>query len=565
MRGGRRALVTDVLLSRHLITQEQLDIALQKQKKSDKKIGQILVELGYIDENLLLQTLSEQLHISYIDLRIYALDDEAVKLLPEFTSRNLRAIVLRRDDSGFLIGMVDPQDLMARDEIEHILKGRLTVALVRENDLLAVLDSVYGGAEKITHFAETLSAELKPTDIDLFSETQDFASEDLPVVNLLRSIFEDAAAENASDIHIEPDEKVLRIRLRVDGVLQEQVLPSKSIAQALVQRIKIISGLNIAERRLPQDGRFTINVRKKKFDVRVSTIPVQYGESLVMRLLNQSANLLQLDQVGMPSEIYQRYHDALSAAYGLILIVGPTGSGKTTTLYASLNELNTTEDKIITVEDPVEYRLPRVNQVQVSPKIGLTFATLLRSILRQDPDIIMIGELRDQETMEIGLRAAMTGHLVFATLHTNDTISSITRLIDMGAAGYLVASVLRVILAQRLVRKICTHCKVDDPLTDSEKTWLKTVAHFEVGNITFKKGKGCEHCHQTGFWGREGVFELLAMSTELADYLRRNDTAGFYTAAAKDPLYKPLVIGGLELAAKGLTTVREIISMAGEI
>lgn len=565
MRRSKKSYIAEMLLEKELITQKQLETAIDLQKKTDKKIGQILIELGYIEEAKLLQLLSEQLNIPYIDIKNYNLDPNLVKLLPEFYSRHLRAIVIKNDENKFLVGMVDPQDLLAHEEIERILKKKIDIALIREDDLLYVLDNIYRRSEEISHYAETLSAELKPNELNLFTETSDFSSDDMPVVNLLRSIFEDAAQINASDIHIEPGENMLRIRLRVDGVLQEQIIQEKTITPALIQRIKLVSGLNIAEKRLPQDGRFTIKVRRKKFDVRVSTIPVQFGESLVMRLLNQSDALLQLDQIGMPKDIYQHYHQALFAAYGLILIVGPTGSGKTTTLYASLNELNKPEDKIITVEDPVEYYLPRINQIHVNPKIDLTFANVLRAILRQDPDIIMIGELRDHETMEIALRAAMTGHLVLSTLHTNDTISAITRLIDMGAEGYLVASVLRTVLAQRLVRRICEKCICDDPLTFPEKEWLISVGDNKYSNISFKHGEGCSHCHHTGYLGRVGVFELLPISQELADALRKNDTSEFYHLAAKQPLYRSLLKTGLDLAAQGITTIREVISMAGEV
>jgi MSHA biogenesis protein MshE len=562
---GKKTYIAELLLSNHLITKEQLDYALNMQKKSDKKIGEILVDLGYVEENKLLNLIASQLNIPYIDLKNYPLDHELVKLLPEFYARHFRSIILKKEDNVYLIGMTDPQDLIAIDEIERIIKSKITLALIREDDLLYVLDNVYRRSEEISHFAESLSAELKPSEMSLFSETQNLNSEDMPVVNLLRSIFEDAVQINASDIHIEPGESVLRIRLRVDGVLQEQIIQEKAITQALVQRVKLVAGLNIAEKRLPQDGRFTINVRKKIFDVRVSTLPIQFGESLVMRLLNQSADVLRITEVGMPKPILEYYSQVLYASYGLLLIVGPTGSGKTTTMYASLNELNKPEDKIITVEDPVEYRLPRVNQVQVNSKIDLTFANVLRSILRQDPDIIMIGELRDQETAEIALRAAMTGHFVLTTLHTNDTISSATRLLDMGAQGYLIASVLRAVIAQRLVRRVCEQCAISDPLTDAERTWLTSINADLEKHAQFKRGVGCTYCHYTGYIGRAGVFELLPMTPDLINALRQDDTSVFEKLARQQPLYQPLVLSGLEMAARGITSVQEIIKMAGEI
>lgn len=562
---GKKTYIAELLIANGLVTQEQIDKALLQQKKTDKKLGQILVEMGFIDETKLLQCLSDQLQIPYIDLRNYQYDIKLVKLLPEFHARHFRAIVLKQNPNDFLVGMVDPQDLIAIDEVEQILKKKVTVALVREDDLLYVFDTAYRRSEEISQLAETLSAELKPAEFNLFAETQDFAKEDMPVVNLLRSIFEHAVQVNASDIHIEPGENILRVRLRVDGILQEQIIPEKSITQALAQRIKLVSGLNIAETRLPQDGRFTISIRQKIFDVRVSTLPVQYGESLVMRLLNQSGALVHLDNIGMPEPILKYYSQLLSASYGLLLIVGPTGSGKTTTLYASLNELNKPEDKIITVEDPVEYHLPRINQIQVNNKIDLTFANVLRSILRQDPDIIMIGELRDFETTEIAIRAAMTGHFVLTTLHTNDTISSATRLLDMGTEGYLLASVLRGIISQRLVRKICNRCSKITPLTDLEKAWLSSINYPNTLEAEFKTGSGCNYCNQTGFLGRIGVFEMLPMSMELTDALRHKDLSAFQKAATKQPLYKPLLHTALDLAISGTTTVQEVLRMAGEI
>ncbi len=561
---NRRTYLADMLLEKKLITQAQLDSAIEIQKTSDKKIGQILIEQGYIDENTLLESLAQKLQITLVDLKTYLVNPDIIKLLPEFYSRHLRAIVLAAEDEHYLVGMVDPQNLIAQDEIRHILKQPIKIALIREDDLLTILDRVYRRSEQISQFAEELSAEVKPDSTAIFSGTQDFSSEDMPVVNLLRSIFEEAARINASDIHIEPGNEVLYIRLRVDGVLQEQRLDEKEISKALVQRIKLMSGLNIAEKRLPQDGRFSITVDNKLYDVRVSSMPIQYGESVVMRLLNQSSDILRLKALGMENDVYDYFHKILTATYGIILIVGPTGSGKTTTLYAALNELNNSDDKIITVEDPVEYRLSRINQVQVNYKIGLTFANILRAILRQDPDIIMIGEVRDQETMEIAIRAAMTGHLVLATLHTNDTVSSITRLLDMGAEGYLLASVLRAVLAQRLVRKICTHCITDDSLTDAELSWLTSIEQGMYLNKSYKKGNGCTHCHQTGYKGRACLFELLPISADITDALRQSDTRHLDVIAKKHPAYHTLLQSGLHLAKQGVTTIHEVIRMMGE-
>lgn len=564
MRVSRKSTLANILIENKLITQAQLDEALKQQDKSDKKIGQILIDLGFIKEDELLKFLSQQLKVPFIDLKTFPLQTDLVKLLPEFYSRHLRAIVLKENTDSFLVGMVDPQNLIAQDEITHILRKKIQVALIREDDLLSILDNIYSRSEKISRFAEKLSAEIKPDVSDFFSVAQDFASEDMPVVNLLRSIFEGAARSNASDIHIEPGAAILLIRLRIDGVLQEQVLDEKDISKALVQRIKLMSGMNIAEKRLPQDGRFSINVENKYFDVRVSTLPTQYGESLVMRLLNQSATLLTLDQIGMTEAVFKRYHQIITATYGLILIVGPTGSGKTTTLYASLNELNSAEDKIITVEDPVEYRLSRVNQVQVNTQIGLTFANILRSILRQDPDIIMIGEIRDYDTMEIAIRASMTGHLVLATLHTNDTISSVSRLLDMNAKGYLIASVLRAVIAQRLVRRICDFCKTPSSLSDAETNWLSVIEKGKYLNHTYQTGSGCSHCNHTGYKGLVCVFELLPITPDIMAALRKDETTHLDQIAKQDPVYRTLLQSGLDLAANGVTSINEVIRMAGE-
>jgi MSHA biogenesis protein MshE len=557
--------LAEMLLEQNLITRAQLDKAIVEQENTDKRIGQVLIDLGYIKQDKLMQLLSQQLHVPFIDLKQYSVEPTLVKLLPEFHSRHFRVIVLSSENDKYLVGMADPQDFIAIDEIESLLKCKIKIALINEDDLMYVLDNVYRRSEEIEHFAETLSAELEPTNANIFSDDQDFSSADMPVVNLLRSIFEDAVQVNASDIHIEPDQKVLRIRLRVDGVLQEQIIEEKTIGRALVQRIKMISRLNIAEKRLPQDGRFSINVKNKRLDVRVSSIPVQYGESVVMRLLDQSAELLRLVQIGMPDVVYRYFRRILTASYGLFLIVGPTGSGKTTTLYAALNELNSPEDKIITVEDPVEYRISRINQIQVNTQIGLTFANVMRSILRQDPDIIMIGELRDHESVEIAIRAAMTGHFVLGTLHTNDTISSITRLLDMGTEGYLLASVVRGVLAQRLVRRICKFCTVDDPLAPAERVWLESIKHTDYSIPTFKKGSGCAHCHHTGYHGRLGIFELLPMSEKLINALRHSNTEILSSLAHEGPVYHTLLHTGLDLAVQGVTTVQEIIRMSGEI
>ncbi|HAS15298.1 MAG TPA: MSHA biogenesis protein MshE, partial [Idiomarina abyssalis] len=385
--------------------------------------------------------------------------------------------------------------------------------VVPEGELMQAFDNLYRRTKEIETFASQLQDEYEDTsEFELGQLSLDDDTDEATVAKLLQSIFEDAVQVRASDIHIEPDDRKLRIRQRVDGVLQENVLDETNIANALVLRLKLMAGLDISERRLPQDGRFNMKVRKHSIDVRVSTMPVQYGESCVLRLLDQSAGLLSLEQTGMPDSILKRVRNLIKRPHGMLLVTGPTGSGKTTTLYGALSELNTEGKKVITVEDPVEYRLPRISQVQVNSKIGLDFSRVLRTTLRQDPDIIMVGEMRDHETVEIGLRGSITGHLVLSTLHTNDAITSAMRLIDMGAPPYLVAAALRGILAQRLVRRVCDKCTEDYQPDEPESQWLE---HLKEGSsqYSFKRGAGCQSCNHTGYRGRIGVFELLEMNT----------------------------------------------------
>jgi MSHA biogenesis protein MshE len=365
----------------------------------------------------------------------------------------------------------------------------------------------------------------------------------------------------ATDIHIEPDENQLRIRQRIDGVLQENILKENKIASAMVLRLKLMAGLDISEKRIPQDGRFHMKIAGHEIDVRMSTMPVQHGESVVMRLLDQSAGLLSLDQTGMPDDLVKRVRHQITRPHGMVLVTGPTGSGKTTTLYAALSELNEASKKIITVEDPVEYRLPRINQVQVNPKIGLTFSTVLRTALRQDPDIMMVGEMRDQETVEIGLRGALTGHLVLSTLHTNDSITSVLRLIDMGAAGFLVGSSLRAIVAQRLVRRVCEHCVEEHKPEPQELLWLTNLAGSRVSNTKFVQGKGCQSCQYTGYKGRVGVFELLEMNEPMMAALKRDDAQEFTELSKANPSFTPLALAAFDYATQGVTTVEEVLRL----
>ncbi len=561
----KRVSIGKMLLDSGLLTSAQLDVAIERQRATGERLGQTLINLGFIDEKVLLQRLADQLNIALVDIRNRTLDTVQAMLLPEMLARRYRAMVIGKTETGLLVGMADPQDVVACDELEKNLRQSITIALVREADLLHAIDMVYRRSTEITSLAEELSAELIHNDFDIAKLAEGSVETDAPVLKLLQSIFEDGVQAGASDIHIEPDEVALRIRHRVDGLLQEQVLSETHIASALTLRLKLMAGLNITERRLPQDGRFSIRVHNKNFDVRLSTLPVQYGESVVMRLLDQSADAVNLDRVGMPAMVLQSIRRMIQLPHGILLVTGPTGSGKTTTLYGVLAELNQADTKIITVEDPVEYRMSRISQVQVQNKIDLSFARVLRAILRQDPDVIMIGELRDQETANIALRAAMTGHFVLSTLHTNDAASSVVRLLDMGAEGYIVASVLRGVLAQRLVRRICQNCIETYELSLPEKAWLTSVtAWLPEQPIIFKRGAGCHYCHNTGYKGRCGIFEILEITAPLADALRLNDLTIFMRLVREAPQFRPLVASGVALIAEGVTTLEEVIRMVGE-
>lgn len=554
----------DLLVEGGMLSPEHLEEALDHQRESGRKLGQVLVDEGYVTEDQLLQTLSSQLKIPYIDLLHYKYSAETVKLVPEIQARRFRVIALAREDSGILVGMVDPTNIFAFDELSRILNQPIRLAVVSENQLLAALDTAYRKTDQISDYAEQLGEELARGDVDLGEMVASADVADAPVVRMLQSLFEDALQIGASDIHIEPDENVLRIRQRVDGVLQEHTMNEVRIAPALVLRLKLIAGLDISEKRLPQDGRFSMRVRDKNIDVRLSTMPVAYGEAVVMRLLDQTGGIFDIDQLGMPPSTGARVKALVRRPHGMFLVTGPTGSGKTTTLYAALSMLNVPEKKIITVEDPVEYRLPRVNQVQVNAAIGLTFARVLRSTLRQDPDIVLIGEMRDEETSEIAMRAAMTGHLVLSTLHTNDAISTVNRILDMGIQDYMLASTLHAILAQRLVRRICRSCVADAEPEGSELAWVRSHATRPVDERSFKRGVGCNRCNYTGYSGRIGVYELLEFDQRLSDALVHADRSRFEQLARNLLGPRSLEAAALDCALQGITTIEEVLRISAD-
>src|SRR5688572_9277367 len=551
----------ELLVEQKVINEEQLNKALAEQKRTGRKLGRVLTDLGIVEEQQLNDALARHLQIPFVDLKQLTLDQNVVRLLPEALARRFRALVLQQDKNGLTVGMADPTDLFVYDELVARLKQPLRIALVRESELLRTMDIVYRRTEQIASIALEVREELRAGDIDISQLAIDEGSSDAPIIRLIQTIFHDAVNARASDVHIEPGEGLLRVRLRVDGVLQEQSIEGRGVASALVTRLKLMSSLDISEKRLPQDGRFSVKVKDRSIDVRMATMPVQYGESVVMRLLDQTNSLMTLEQLGMPDGMLAKFRGLIERPAGMMLVTGPTGSGKTTTLYSALSYLNRSDTKILTAEDPVEYRLDRVNQVQVNSKIGLDFARILRTMLRADPDVILVGEMRDRETAEIGLRAAITGHMVFSTLHTLTAAATVNRLLDMGVAGYMVATALHGIVAQRLVRQVCNDCSQPAEPDDHQLAWLQAqIGVRDAGDMKFRVGSGCTYCNLSGFRGRAAIYELIEVDRPLADAIRRADSQGFADAARAQVGYTTLTRSAIDMAAAGRTTLAEVIA-----
>ena len=552
----------DVLVQQRLISQEQLQQTLELQKKTGKKMGRLLIETGLITEELLANGLARQLRIPFVNLKTFPFRSDVVKLLPESAARRFRALVLEDKGDSLLVAVADPLDLFAYDELTRLLKRNVAMAAVPESQLALAFDRLYRRTEEISGLARALEKDLGDA-VDFGELSVNVGSEGAPVVRLLQSLFEDAMQVGASDVHIEPQESGLQIRVRVDGVLQTQTEADKRIAGALVQRLKLMAGLDISEKRLPQDGRFSVRLRDTTIDVRLSTLPTNYGESTVMRLLKQGAGMKKLDDIGMPADVLKRFREMLNRTSGMVLVTGPTGSGKTTTLYAALAEINATELKVITVEDPVEYRLAGLTQVQVNDKIDLTFARVLRACLRQDPDVILVGEMRDAETAEIGLRAAITGHLVLSTLHTRDAISTPFRLLDMGVPPFMVATSLQGVIAQRLVRLNCAECAQPHEATPQELSWLAGMVS-DPATVLSKRGRGCSSCNGTGYSGRQGVYELLEMDATLTQAASRSDPAAFMKLARERMNGQTMSFHALQLVRQGRTSLAEALRIGFE-
>ncbi len=553
----------DVLVQQKLISQEQLQQTLELQRSTGKKVGRLLIETGVITEELLANGLARQLRIPFVNLKTFPFRADVIKLLPESLARRFKALALEDKGDVLLVALADPLDLFAYDELTRILKRNIAIAAVPEGQLAAAFDRLYRRTEEISGLARALERDLGDA-VDFGELTATVGIEGAPVVRLLQSLFEDAMQVGASDVHIEPQETSLQIRVRVDGVLQLQTQADKRIGGALAQRLKLMAGLDISEKRLPQDGRFSVRLKEHTIDVRLSTLPTNYGEAAVMRLLVQGSGMRRLDSIGMPEDMLRRFKDLLGRTSGMVLVTGPTGSGKTTTLYAALAEINAAELKVITVEDPVEYRLPGLTQVQVNDKIELTFAKVLRSCLRQDPDVILVGEMRDSETAEIGLRAAITGHLVLSTLHTRDAISTPFRLLDMGVPAFMVSTSLQGVIAQRLVRLNCRECVAPHSPTPQEQNWL-TGMLGEGETIQAKRGLGCSVCNGTGYTGRQGVYELFEMDAVLTQLASKADPAEFMRAARDRMKGQTMPFHALELVRQGRTSLAEAMRIGFEI
>ncbi len=560
-----RKKIGELLVEDELITQEQLKEGLETQQQQGIKIGQALISHGYIDKYQLARTLAKQINIDFIDIQSFEFKEEDTLKLPENFARKYQAMVLKEKADYYLVTMADPTDIFSYDEITTKLDKPVKLAISVSDDLSDAIDLVYRHREEISEFAEELSDEIKSRGIKIDDYDIDVGAEDAPVVKLLKSLFTDAVHMNASDIHIEPDESVLRIRLRIDGDLQETLMNEKKIANSLTLRLKLMAGLNIAEKRVPQDGRFNIKVKEQSIDVRLSTLPTQYGESVVMRILNQSKGILSYEQLGILGDIRESLERIVQQPFGMVLVTGPTGSGKTTTLYSVLKKINVKEKKIITVEDPIEYHLGRINQVQINEKIDLSFTRVLHSALRHDPDVIMIGEIRDEESTNIALRASMTGHLVLATLHTNDAASSPLRLVSMGIDSFLVATSLTAVLAQRLIKRVCNKCIKPYKISDHDKVWLENICNDKGYQDDFKIGHGCSHCNGTGYLGRIGVFELLILDKHMNEALNNNDSNEYYAAVRNKKDYVSLGNAALNLAIQGVTTLDEARRVLGQL
>lgn len=557
-----KARLGDLLVKTGLLSQQQLFLALEKQKLTGERLGKILVDRNYISENDLMDVLQEQLGIPKVDLFQTALDSKVVRVVPEQLARRYQAVAIKKEDRSLKVAMSDPINIFAIDDLKLATGCEILPCLASEEDILKVINQYYGLQDIDDAFHDVEAAgstdTVEPYNIE---EHQEELVDDAPIVRVVNSIINQAIKARASDVHIEPQEQGLRVRYRIDGVLHEVMSPPKHVQASIISRLKIMAQLDIAERRLPQDGRIEINVNNRYVDLRISILPTILGEKAVIRILDKGNFLVGIDQLGFLPETKDQFRRLVRQSYGMILVTGPTGCGKTTTLYSALGELNSVDKNIITVEDPVEYRLNGVNQVQINPKAGLTFANGLRSILRQDPNIIMVGEIRDLETADIAIRAALTGHLVLSTMHTNDAAGALTRLVDMGVEPFLVASSVIGVVAQRLVRQICSNCRevYQVPLGAPERLAMN-ISDMEESSL--HRGKGCGQCANTGYFGRLAIHEIMEVTTEIRELINAKASSDRIKEVAIQQGMRTLIDDGKAKVLTGLTTWQEVMRVA---
>ncbi|MBU0534411.1 MAG: GspE/PulE family protein [Candidatus Omnitrophica bacterium] len=551
----------DTLINMGLVNEEQLEIALKEQQNTGDRLGDILVRLEFISREALTKALASHFGLIPINLKEYNPPKKVVNLVPAAVARRYKLLPLKLENEILTIALADPLDFLSLDNLEKTIGYKINPVLAKEQDMESKLTQHYGVSEETLSTLVTEISESNLSIAGLEGESIEETGEDAPIIKFVSMLILEAFKARASDIHVEPLINRLRMRYRIDGILHEIQAPPKKIQPSVLSRIKLLAGMKIEEKRLPQDGRILVTIMGKTLDLRVSALPSIHGESIVMRILDKSSLLLGLGELGFIEEDQKKWSEVIKTTNGIILVTGPTGSGKTTSLYAVLNELNTPDKKIITVEDPVEYQLSGINQVPVNPQIDLTFANALRSILRQAPDVILVGEIRDTETAEIAVRAALTGHLVFSTLHTNDSASALTRLIDMGVKPFLVSSSVQAILAQRLVRTICKKCIENyQPPVEILKMIEQEMGAEILKTATFKKGRGCEQCNNSGYKGRLGIYELLVMSEKIRDLVLEQIVSRKIRDLARQEGMKLLREDGWIKVCRGITTAEEVIS-----
>jgi type IV pilus assembly protein PilB len=552
----------ELLIRKKIITPQQLEKAIQEQNKSGGMLGANLVKLQFIQENDLVHILSEQYSVPSINLDEFEIDQEVIKIIPIDVATKYQVMPVNLKNSTLLVATSDPANIFVIDDVKFLTGYQIETLVAAESSIKNAIDNYYGTATGLDNILEGIDTEgVEFVDNEENFEIADIQreSEDAPVIRLVNALLTDAISKKASDVHLEPYEKSFRARFRIDGSLYEVMKPPLKMKNAIVSRIKIMSKLDIAERRLPQDGRIKLKLGKgQEMDFRVSALPTLFGEKVVLRLLDKSNLQLDMTKLGFEEDQIQQFKEAIYKPYGMVLVTGPTGSGKTTTLYSALSELNKTTENISTAEDPVEFNLEGINQVQMHEEIGLSFANALRSFLRQDPDIILVGEIRDFETAEIGIKAALTGHLVLSTLHTNDAPSTINRLLNMGVEPFLVSSSVNLVVAQRLVRKICSACK--EPVTLPADAFAKLgITPEECKDITFYKGIGCDNCSNTGFKGRIALYEVLPITENIKELVLQGASALEIKREAINSGMKTLRQSGVIKLLEGVTSLEEVL------